>query len=242
MNLLFRYAFILSLFSITSCSSLLYGPDTNRINNPSKKGDARISAGITLTPRMNNLSTELSYSPKQQFGTQLFVNYGDKYKTVGVGAGVYKSKNTYEGKVLRKSSVFDLYFAYSYNRSHGIVNDNIAGEFRYDYKYHDYSFQGSMNFFHKNVGINIGYRPHLINIISADVYGDTKSTTRDAINNLNNGPFLFQDILGKLYFGKKGINLYLGCSISISPDKIRELNDPISVTTGFNFNISEIFK
>lgn len=229
------------------CTPVLYGPDSNRLSTPKEKDDINFSAGLAMTPRFINLSFEASYSPMNNLGTQLFFNFSDKFRSYGLGIGIYNSKVTKEHNKVKKSTVFDLYGAYTFVNSIGQINEGSSSlfgtnEYRYDFRFHDFSIQGGMHFYLNNVGVDLAYRPHLINIISADVFGETNIETRESIQKLDLGPFVVHDILGRLCFGKNGFNIYLGTSISISPQVIETLNDPITLTTGLALNLNEIIK
>lgn len=240
---LIKFLSFVCLISLISCGTTLYNADSKRMNTPSRKGELKTNVGINSSVNIANAMVDASFSPKDHIGVQVFSDLGRKNLSIGGAIGGYFGNYRYQENN-KFGSHFDAYLGYSIEKVGGNT-DYYLGTFEgynYTFQYHDISAQLGWHLKYGYFGVDLVFRPHLLDVRKVTIVGDVSNSTKEHLSQLNNDPFFIRDFMGRISLSTNELGVYCAANICSGNQDVSEFLIPFSVAIGFDINFSKLIK
>ena len=178
---------------------------------------------------------DFQYSPADQLGTQVFVDYSKQKKTIGAGIGAYTKRSV----IPSGYRYFDIYGGYSFNEFH-FFTKRIPNSYSTKFRYDDVYLSGGVQFRYENVGISFQLKPHMTFIRDVTLYGEISKLTLKEIDVFKQSPFLLFDSSLGIEIGIKPLVIFGSVNYSGSNKVINPFIDRYSLSVGLNIDINTL--
>ena len=236
--------FITLIISIWGCGSGIYAPGSKRIYTPHEEKQIITSGGTFMSPSFIAVEGDVSYSPAKHLGVQTFFDLSQKYQSIGLGIGYYRSKYMWQDDYLKRGFHFDGYLGYGIFKAEREPNEAgsfFAENYGYKTKFQDISLNLGLHFTYLYFGADLYFKPHIVDLYEVRLSGDFNSVIFDEYTELASNPFLVYDIGLQLCIGNHDIRLYGGMNLSMLKERLNFGHiDPLSLSAGLNINIENV--